>query len=194
MYNNNIHVFPNAHNDHLFSAEPEFEYNKKAMFRGGFSHEGDMYALGIPEMVIDLVNGNEDWEWYFFGQRFKYLEMRFKYRNWFRNDGASTVQFYKMMHREHPCAFFYPLATTVFNRGKSSCSWLEAVYSGAAYFGNTDLPQFKLPGVKPLSAMYETIQHPEELEQMWRDSWQHLKENYMLSKINIGRMERLLSI
>lgn len=194
LYNNNIYVFPNAHNDYLWSEDPKFEYNKKAMFRGGFSHEGDMYALGIPELVLELVNGNPDWTFYFYGQRFKYLEIRYKYRNWVRNDGASTVQFYKMMHLEHPCAFFYPLATTVFNKGKSSCSWLEATYSGAAYFGNTDLPQFQLPGIKHISEMNHCIDYPEILEDMWQKSWEHIKENYMLSHVNKGRVERLLAI
>ena len=86
------------------------------------------------------------------------------------------------------------MATTVFNKGKSSCSWLEATYSGAAYFGNKDLPQFQLPGIKHISEMNHCIDYPEILEDMWQKSWEHIKENYMLSHVNKGRVERLLAI
>jgi hypothetical protein len=192
LYNRNIWVIPNAHHDYLFpvSEKREFTYNKKAMWRGGDSHIGDMYDIGVPEKIIEMVNGNPDWEFSFFGQRFQYLEKRCG-DNYIAKGGASTVQFYKMMHQENACVFFYPLADSVFNRSKSNIAWIESTFSGSAFFGNTKLPEYIDGTILPIE---DLIVDDEDILRFYnRVSWEYIEENLLLSKVNELRIERLLA-
>lgn len=192
LYNNNIQIIPNAHNDYVFPVgnKNPFVYNKKAMWRGGHSHVGDLYDIGMPEKIIEMVNGNTDWEFKFFGQRFEYLEKRCG-DNYIAVGGASTVQFYKLIHEENPCVFFYPLADTVFNRSKSNIAWLESTYAGATFFGNKDLPEFDFIHIYPFN---KNMLYMDELSMKISNelSWEHILENLLLSKVNLQRINRLL--
>jgi hypothetical protein len=196
LYNKNIHVVPNSHNDHLFSVEdkPSFKYGKIAMWRGGGSHSADIYYPAVAENIVKLINANRKWKFYWLGARFEWIDYRVKYGNMFYNPGASTIQFYKMMHKINPSVFFYPLVDNQFNRGKSNCSFLESVYSGAAYFGNMNLPEIQLPGVRSLSQVGNDMKDPDKLQRNHEDSWEFIKSNLLLSDINKIRLNRLLSI
>lgn len=194
FYNGNMHIIPNAHNDILFpvSQKKPFTYNKIATWRGGQSHDGDMYDTGVPEHVIDMVNSNPEWKFEFYGQHFAYILKRVG-ANYSENGVASTIQFHKLMHKQNASVFFYPLANTLFNKSKSNCSWLESTYSGSAFFGNISLPEFNKAG------MGEFLQLNMRLsEAMLRDmnevSWEYIQKNLLLSKVNELRKERLLKI
>lgn len=195
FYNRNIQVIPNAHNDYIFPVENKksFVYNKKAMWRGGHSHLGDMYDIGVPEKIIDMVNSNKNWTFQFLGQRFEYLEKRCG-DNYIAMGGASTVQFYKLMHEENPCVFFYPLADTVFNRSKSNIAWLESTYSGAAFFGSKNLSEFDLEFIEDFKYIENSLDeyHKEIYKQCNKSAWEYILENLLLSKVNNKRIERLL--
>lgn len=196
LYNRNVWVVPNCHNDYLFPVKDkkQFTYNKKAMWRGGHSHEGDIYDLGVPEKIIEMVNSNLDWTFQFLGQRFSFLEKRCG-DNYIAMAGASTVQFYKMMHEENACVFFYPLADTVFNRSKSNIAFLESTYSGSAFFGNKNLPEFDHGFIEDLQFISNVFDphHKSLYEQCNKLSWEYIQENLLLSKVNELRIERLLT-
>ncbi len=198
LYNKNIHVIPNAWNDTVFPVEQKkpFIYNKIAMWRGGFSHLGDIYAPGVAEGLVELINTNPLWSFFFLGQRFEWMEMRIIGTNYYRHDGASTVQFYKLMQDYNPCLFLYPLTTNLFNVSKSACSWLESVYSGAAYFGNTSLPEMQKPGMMDLNELPDLLKCKDKtIERTLRSnhtkSWKFIQEHLLLSKVNQKRIERL---
>lgn len=195
LYNKNIQLLPNAHNDYVFKAKDKkpFVYNQVAMYRGGLSHLGDMYEEGTPETVLEMINSHPEWSFYMLGQRFEYIEMRLKHPNYFRHGGASTVQFYKMMHGYNPSLFFYPLCTNLFNHSKSSCSWMEATYAGAAVFANKELPEFKKPFIGQWGADVLNTS-ARKLEKMNKDSWAYICENLLLSKVNEKRKERLCKL
>lgn len=196
FYNKNIHVIPNAHNDTIFKVEDKKAFNpntKLAMWRGGSTHTGDIYDIGVPEQIIEIVNSNPDWTFKFIGQRFEYLEKRCG-DNYISQGGASTIQFYRMMQDENPNIFFYPLADTIFNRGKSNCSWLEATYAGAAYFGNKNLPEFDQMGNLPITEIERLMNRNDILKIANETSWDNILENFLLSKVNQLRHNRLLAI
>lgn len=198
LYNKNIHVIPNAHNDYLFKVEYKKPFNpesKVAMWRGGESHEGDMYDIGVPELLIDVINSNTDWTFKFLGQRFKYLEKRCG-NNYISQSGASTIQFYKMMHEENPAIVFYPLADTIFNRSKSCICFMEAIYSGAAFFGSANLPEYNKPGIADFEHLKEEFlqNDPDTLKEANECSWKYICDNLLLSNINKLRENRLLEI
>lgn len=197
LYNKNIHVISNGHHDLIFKVENKkpFEYNKRAMWRGGHSHLGDMYEKGVIESILKLINSNQDWDFYFLGQRFEWLEMRLTGTNFYLNPGASTVQFYKLMHEHNTAIFFYPLSDNLFNRSKSACSFIEATYSGSAYFGSTCLPEFKIPGVEDVSNIHDAMNYSEGLlKDMNETGWDYIQKNLLLSNLNKERLERLLQI
>lgn len=198
LYNKNIHVIPNAWNDTVFpvNMKKPFSFSKIAMWRGGHSHKGDIYKKGVTEYVLSLINGNPNWKWYWMGQKFDFIEERLEHPNYFYHDGASTVQFYKLMQDYHPTIFYYPLETNIFNRGKSNCSLLESVFSGAAYFGNTELPEMQKPGVMDFSELSGVLKMSDKkMESLLRinheKSWNYIQEHLLLSKVNEKRLERL---
>lgn len=198
LYNKNIHIIPNAHNDTVSPVEHKrlFPEKKTVMWRGGGSHIADIYHPPVTEWIVSLINKNKKWEFYWLGQKFEFIEYRVKHGNFFYTSGASTVQFYKLMHELNPMVFFYPLSNNLFNRGKSNCSLIESCYSGAAYFGNTDLPEFNKPGVKPLKELPYMLNgnHDDELKKMNDESWRFIKDELLLSNVNRKRERRLMEV
>ncbi len=199
IYNRHIVVIPNAHNDYVFRVADKKQFNtvtKKALWRGGDSHEGDMYDIGTPELIIETINSNKSWEFIFYGQRFKYLEERCG-DNYIAKSGASTIQFYKMIHKENPNIVFYPLKNDLFNQSKSNICWLEGSYAGAAFMGNCELNEFNMTGTMPISFLSEYVAkegRQEVLQKANEVSWDYIQEHLLLSGVNKKREERLLAI
>ncbi len=197
LYNKNIYIINNAHNDHIFPINKKMPFGekKRVMWRGGGSHIGDIYQPGVSEWIVKMVNSNKRWHFYWLGQKFEWIEYRVKNGNFFHNPGGSQVQFYKMMHEMNPQIFFYPLTDSVFNRGKSNCSVLESNFSGAAYFGKTDFNEFNLPGIRPLADMPYMLKgnHQDELKKMHDTTWEYIQDTLLLSKVNETRLQRLLN-
>ena len=191
MYNKNIHVIPNSLDDYTFpvSEKKPYNFNKKAIWRGGSSHEGDMYELGTPEKVISLVNGNKDWQFLFFGQRFHYLEKRTGENYVAVPCSLPMVQFQEAIQKENACVAFYPLSTTRFNKSKSNIFWIESTYAGSAVFANKELDEFNMPGVADLEKLPEMLN--KNLKARHDISWEYIKSNLLVSKINLLRIERL---
>lgn len=195
LYNKNIHVIENAHNDTVFKVKDKMPFGnkKRVMWRGGGSHIGDIYQPAVSEWIVKTINSNKKWDFYWLGQKFEWIEYRVKHKNFFHNPGASTVQFYKMMHEMNPEIFFYPLTDSLFNRSKSNVSFIESTYSGTAYFGKTDFFEFKKPGIKPIGEMPLHLKgnHTDELQEMNKISWAYICDELLLSKINLKRISRL---
>lgn len=207
LYNKNIHVIPNAWDDYTFPVHKkrEFNYNKVACYRAGDSHYGDIYDIGVPERIIDMVTNNPDWTFNFYGQRFHYLEKRTPENYVSYPGGWPMKEFQEMMQKTNGCIFFYPLATTPFNRGKSSCSLLEATYAGSSFFGNKDLPEFNHDFIIDFKELRDNLIGLSKtkgkeskliqqiLKQNHEDAWEYIKETLLVSKVNELRKERLLA-
>jgi len=195
LYNKNIHVIPNAHDDHAFPVRNKrpFTYNKIATYRGGDSHYGDMYDIGVPEKIINMVNGKKDWRFVFFGQRFHYLENRCGDNYIAYTGGLNMVEYMQWMMNQNACVAFYPLANTKFNRSKSNIFFLEMAYCGSAVFANTGLPEYNLPDVVVTDLKYLecNLEHGDYLRESNEVAWNYIKENLLLSKVNLLRIERL---
>jgi len=197
FYNKNIHLIPNAHDDIVFPVKDKKPFSEKnsVMWRGGQSHILDIYQPGTAEWIVELINNNKEWQFYWLGQKFEWIEYRIKHGNFFYNPGASCIQFYKIMHDINPAIFFYPLTNNLFNNGKSNCSIIESSYSGSAYFGNTSLSEFNLPGVKSLSELPYLLKgnHADELENMNKETWDYVQSELLVTHINKKRLDRLLN-
>lgn len=194
LYNKNIHVIPNSWDNIMFPIhkKKQFNFNKIASYRGGESHYGDIYDIGVPEQLIDIITNNRDWTFNFFGQRFHYLEKRTPDNYVSYPGGWPMKEFQSMMQDTNSAIFFYPLATTPFNRGKSNCSFLEATYAGSAFFGNKNLPEFNFDFVKSFSEIADWMENEQELRTMNEQAWDYIRENLLVSRVNKLRIERLI--
>lgn len=197
-YNRNIHIIPNSHNDSVFKVENKKPFNKgtKIMsYRGGASHEADMYQ-NIND-IVDMINENQDWTFRFQGSRFKHIEERTG-KNHEYTDPTTLMQFYKEYHELNANIAFFPLLTNVFNVGKSNISLLESTYAGSAFFGNKELPEFKHDFVMNISnslrVNFSEIKDEQNyLEKLNNKAWQWILENRLLSEVNKLRIERILA-
>jgi len=197
-YNRNIHIIPNSHNDSVFKVENKKPFNKETKimsYRGGASHEADMYQ-NIND-IVDMINENQDWTFRFQGSRFKHIEERTG-KNHEYTDPTTLMQFYKEYHELNANIAFFPLLTNVFNVGKSSISLLEATYSGSAFFANKTLPEFNHNFVSDIKygvkePFYFMKDNFTLLEEMNNKAWQWILENRLLSEVNKLRIERILA-
>lgn len=194
--NKNVIVIPNAHNDYVFKVEDKKPFNTKtkiAAWRGGASHEADVYE--VADELVSLINNNLDWTFNFFGERFTYMELRCG-NNYNSISAMSPIQFYKYLHNMNPNIVFFPLRNTQFNQGKSNICWLEAVYAGAVFVGNRELDEFNISYTGNFKHWVKEKWNDflmDDLKQMNEDNWQHIQQNLLLSKINELRINSILS-
>jgi hypothetical protein len=198
FFNRNIYVIPNAHNDYLYPIENKKPFNKDtkiASYRGGASHDADMYQ-NINDIVY-MINYHQDWTFRFQGSRFKHIEERTGKNHEF-TDPVTLMQFYKQYHELNANIAFFPLLDNVFNAGKSNISLLEATYAGSAFMGNRNLPEFNHDFVIDISLYLKDMFFAHEgeyklLEKMNNDAWEWILENRLLSITNKLRIDRILA-
>lgn len=198
FYNRNIYVIPNAHNDYLYPVDKKKPFNKDskiASYRGGASHDADMYQ-NIND-IVETVNNNHDWIFRFQGSRFKHIEERTEANHEY-TDPSTLMQFYKQYHELNANIAFFPLLDNLFNNGKSNISFLEATYAGSAFMGNRNLSEFNLPFIIPIQNGFkdEFMNVKDDfyrLEILNNDAWEWILENRLLSTTNKLRIDRILA-
>ncbi len=188
-------VIPNAHNDTLFPIANKKAFNpntKKAIWRGGGSHEADVYE--VADKIIETVNNNKDWFFEFVGCRFIYMEQRCG-DNYLPVSPMPLLQYFQYMMDANPNVVFFPLSDTVMNKGKSCISYLESTYFGATFFGQYNLPEFQKPGVIDISQLEVGMTtNFEMLSDHNKLAWENICDTLLLSKVNQIRKERLEAI
>lgn len=192
--NTNIHIIPNAHNDFLFPVKVKKKFNpetKLAVWRGGLSHEADVYAF--KDDITSMINSNIDWEFRFLGCRFAAIELHTG-DNHTLVEPLTLIQYFNYFYDSNPNIVFFPLRDTELNRGKSCISWMEATYAGAAFMGATNLPEFSISSIYTFSGeQFDTIRDDKEILQESNErSWEYIKDNLLLSRVNNQRIKRLL--
>lgn len=195
LLNSNIYVIPNSHNDYIQPIEKKKDFNhktKKAIWRGGGSHEADVYEIA-PEL-IKIINKHKKWQFQFIGCRFIHMEMRCG-DNYLPVSQMPLMQYQEYMATENPSVVFHPLQDNLFNRSKSNIGWLESSFAGAAFVGNKNLPEFDKHFIFSFDNFGEVLKMDmESLKIANQLSWEYITDELLLSKINLLRTERLLAI
>lgn len=196
LYNRNIVVVPNAHNEYVQPIEKKKAFNpntKKAVWRGGQSHEADVYS--VAKELIKIINKNKKLGFHFLGDRFMYLQINCG-ENYNPVSPMPLMQYFDTLSQANPNLVFHPLQDNLFNKGKSNIAWLEATYAGAAFFGNKNLPEFDKEFIFSFDKLGDVLKlNPVgTLCAANKESWEYIQENLLLSKINLLRTERLLAI
>jgi hypothetical protein len=199
-WNSKVTVIPNAHNDYLLPVSKKKEFNldtKKVAYRGGVTHEVDVYSK--VEEWSSIINNNKDYDFYFLGARFMYLESLCG-DNYNVMVGMHIIDYFKFFSELNPNIFIYTLKDTQFNKAKSNISWIEATYAGASVIAPSFLPEFeRMPGVitynKHMSNVFNNVKDvPKQLSITNNISWKYIKENLLLSQVNNKRYQSLLEL
>lgn len=195
QYNKNIFVIQNAHNDHLFPVSQKKEFNaenKIVAYRGGATHRIDIF-----DCINDLsktINENKDYEFRFIGSPYVELETMTGDNHTVTNR-VPMLFYLNYLYETNPAVMICPLQDTKFNRCKSNISFLEATFSGAAFIGKRKLPEFDHEFILNIDRldMFKEYINPKRLKKCNEESWDYIKKNLLLSKINQLRIERLLA-
>jgi hypothetical protein len=197
--NKNVTVIPNAHNDYIFPVKNKKPFNndtKKVAYRGGTTHEMDVYSR-IDEWS-SIVNKNKKTTFYFIGARFPYLESKCD-DNYVIVPGSHILDYFRNIASLNPNIFIYTLEDTQFNKAKSNISWIEATYAGAAVLAPEYLSEFIRPGIISFNDSMEDIfnavkKNYKLLEEMNEESWDYIQHKLLLSTVNAKRYESILEV
>jgi len=181
-------VIPNALNDYILGqCSAANTTSNKVVWRGGMTHEADVYENF--DQIMAMIADNNNLDFYFIGHRFIKLEMALDKAgigNYYSVECMPIMQYFDYLKRLKPKAMIFPLCDTPLNRGKSNISFLEATWAGAEYFGSNNLPEFNLPYVHPMTEFPNGSSHYEAVG--------YVEENLLLSKINLLRQNSLLTL
>lgn len=181
-------VIPNGLNDYILQLCAPFNADSKnVVWRGGQSHEADVYENA--DAIINMVKENNKLDFYFIGHRFIKLEKELDglgCRNYYAVESMPVMQYFDYLRSLKPRAMIFPLCNTPLNRAKSNISMIESAWCGAEYFGNKELPEFNLPFVNNLTDFPNGNSHTSAVN--------YVQENLLLSQINKLRIDNLLSL
>lgn len=197
--NKNVTVVPNAHNDYIFPVNKKMPFNsktKKVAYRGGTTHEMDVYSR-LDEWV-SIVNKNMKTTFYFIGARFPYLESKCG-DNYNIVPGSHILDYFRNINMINPNIFIYTLEDTQFNRAKSNISWIEATYAGAAVLAPDYLSEFIRPGIISFNESMQDIFNAVKknnllLQEMNEESWDYIQNKLLLSYVNQKRYQSILDV
>lgn len=188
---NTLHV-PNCHNDYLFKVKNKRPYvpGKKCFYRGGSSHKADV--MSVADEMVKLMNENTDWTFMWMGDRFEYMEIRTG-DNHQIIPGMPIMDYFRCLNQESPNIMLFPLQTNKFNEGKSNICWLEGSFSGAALFGNKNLPEFNLDCIASIDNIQDGLKR-DDLGELNNRSWELITDTLLLSNINKIRENSILEL
>jgi len=146
VYNNNVHVVPNAFNSYNIKPTKKYNNNKNIMWRGGESHneDVDLYA----EQIIEFFNRNKEYTLHWVGMNHDLLD---KIDNKVFYESFPNWKYFNALKEINPSIVFVPLARNKFNEGKSNIAWIEATTSGAIAI----TPDFGVYRTNPYTIKYE---------------------------------------
>ncbi len=187
--------------DRFLFLKKEFSMNQKIGWRGSKSHLIDLLFFGPG--IHDSMKKLKDKTWYFWGINPFWTE-------WLAEGSkiqwVDQLNLYPYLHAityQNCSIHMVPLVDTKFNRVKSNLSWLDATLAGSVTLG-PDFEHFLKPGIfnyksndvmnfaDKLQSLSNTSE--ETLRMMHELSWEFIRDNLMLSKLNNKRKEILRNL
>lgn len=163
-----------------------YEFSKKIL-----ESSNDARISGYAKNVWKVSEKYKNWKWHFIGSQLEKLTDAINNKK--VQQELHIVNYFIQIKKINPAIYIALLAFNEFNKCKSNCGWIEATYAGAATVA-PDMDEFKKPGIL-------TYQNPDEyqdkLEQLinnedlrnkcYTESYDYIKENLLLSKVNKER-------
>lgn len=196
--NKNVYVIPNALDTFHLLFGDRCDQQKKTrnavIWRGSPTHERDIMEYGGE--ILEVAKDHPKKAFVFVG-----------YNPWFITDrmhqtqgivtGAMPVgEFMDFIYNTGSEIGIVPLHDSNFNRCKSNIAWLEMVWSGGVVLA-PDWEEWRMPGVvtyKDAKSFKEGLdwlcsRDSAELKQLNIASFNHIKEHFMLDRVNRIRAE-----
>lgn len=199
-YSDSVVVIPNAWNDSLrpFDDPPENRIDR-CIWRGTATHIQDL--MDVSEGMFLASDEFPKWRFSFMGWNPWFVASRKQTDRIDFHPKQDVLPYLDTLRSLSGKIVFVPLADTTFNRGKSSCAFLEASYAGCAVLA-PDFREWDRPGI----TIYHKSEFGEYLREMMRTPWpelkkrvdasrDYIKDNLLLSKVNSKRqsvIDRLL--
>ena len=194
-----VHLIPNALDDRLLSLKKPFSMNRQLSWRGSESHRTDLlFYQNEIEKILDRHNLDAR----FFGLNPYFLNWQNTRKiSWL---GVSNLfDFYVALTSTNSTFHMHPMVDTWFNRVKSNLCWTDATLAGSVICA-PNLPEYNRPGIFQFKAsdrhsffhaMDEMINSLErELTQAHNLSWEWIKDNILLSRVNLIRLNILKNL
>jgi hypothetical protein len=189
--NNNVIIIPNALDDSIFPLQLKKHYsnNKKVLWRGSKTHENDVFTY-----KDQILKGMQyDWQYHFICDNQFIFIQKYANENYTFHRSMELTQYFQFIRNLNPALTIVPLAENDLNLSKSNINWIEATYSGSACvipgFGDFEYCN----GLKYLNemqfegALIGVMKGHYDLQKMNEQSWEFIKENLLLTDINIKR-------
>ncbi len=195
IYNKNCFVIGNALDDFLLRLRqiPTSPREKLMLWRGTPTHHRNLKV--IQNEVVALAKGNPNWKFGFFGH--EPVEITDQIKNFQVWPAQPIKEFFKLICQVHASAVYYVLADNDHAQSRSHVSWLEATFAGSLFIG-PEHDEFKRPGTlnfktpEEFTSIAESVMRGDiDIDKHVAESWQHIQENYMLSKVNGLRADLL---
>jgi len=192
-FNKNIHVVENAHNDYQYKFNKVTETVNAINWRGSATHRQDL--LSVSENMWNVAAAHPQWKWTLIGNEVWYIKD--KIDNCFHLDEVDTVDYHKFISDLASAIQINPLLDIPFNRAKSNISFIEGTYAGSATIC-PDMPEFQKPGAINYSdkkkdhfgyLLEKCMKSKEFRQKKYIESFEYVRENLLLSKINQKRLE-----
>lgn len=183
-------VIPNALDLQTFPSKPRFKSSKKILWRGGDTHQKDLFDF--KDEIIHTMNSNKKWTLDFMGYNPYFITEQIKHSYTPKMDLDS---YFELLPKLNHSICIVPLHDCEFNRAKSNIGWLEATYAGAVCLA-PEFEEWNHPGIinytdqkdfgDKLTAM---IKGEMDLSAFHAQSWQYISDHLSLEKINEKRYE-----
>lgn len=182
-----IYVIPNALNDYLFQEKPVFKPHNVVMWRGTQSHQQDM--MTFAPNILEVSKKHPQWLFNFMGYNPFFLTgpMGAQAKH---TDGMEIIKYHECLKLINPNVCMVALSDSDFNRCKSNIAWIEATYAGAVTVAPF-MDEWQMPGVVNYSpgrfehALDQVLSMTErEKEICHATSWEYIRHNLLLSKVN----------
>lgn len=204
IYNDNIHIIPNAIDDYQFPEPVEYSDNQLVVWRGGDTHLMDLYTHrdSINKMMADYP----EFEFIFMGYDAPFLHKSPKKSVL---DYFDIHSYFKFLRTANASYNIIPLENNDFNIAKSNIGFLETIWAGALsvvpVFGADDRLEVynDIGGYVPYSNEKEYLltafskllsMDAQEKRELWNTGIEVVRDKYVLSKTNELRTDLILNL
>lgn len=181
-------VVSNALDTQTFPHTPKFKNSKKILWRGGDTHQKDLFDF--KDEIINTMNSNKKWTLDFIGYNPFFITGHIKHTYTPKMDLDS---YFELLPKLNHSICIVPLHDCEFNRSKSNIGFIEATYAGAVCLA-PDFKEWNHPGIinysdqkdfgDKLTAM---IKGEMDLKAFHAQSWQYISDHLSLDKVNEER-------
>jgi glycosyltransferase involved in cell wall biosynthesis len=189
IFNDNIHVVPNAFNDMIFREKPK-KRKKMILWRGTNSHILDVMTFG---KAIDTATEDfPDWRFNYMGYDPDFLKPHGYIKE------ADIILYHKAICAMSPSLMQIPLHDDPFNHCKSNIACIEGTFAGAICLCPL---WWKIPGTmeyKDAEQYYVSLRAVMkgeiDIEKQNQITWEYITDNLLLSKVNELRIKLIESL